>query len=368
MENNYIKGLETFPYGKRQVIVKIYSNDGTIGLGDATPLTSFTGENQKSILAAIEEFFRQRIINENPFNFPKILDRINLIPWNMAAKTAIEMALLDLVAKLLNIPLYNLLGGKSNDKFIQAVAVGKTGPEPPEKVAKEALNYVEMGFQRLKIKIGKKYGLRLEEDLERVETVANAIRGKAKFWVDCQGAYRPIEAINISKKIEKFDPLYIEQPVPTHDIDGLSIVKRNTNLPIIVDEGVFSPLDALKIIEKKAADVIGIKFAKCGGIFAAKKIVTLAEIANLECIMISPGETNIGLAAYLHIAASSKNVALCNFPFKRQESWLSKIEVDKGMILKVPDKKPGLGIDITNEIPKIPEWEFEDIPLLNLDQ
>ena len=355
-----VTNVEAIPYGERRVIIKVYSDEGTVGLGDATPLPSFCGETQGSILAIIESYFKSIILNENPLEIEKLSEKLNRLPWNMAAKAGVEMALFDMVGKVYGLPVYGLLGGKHHESCIQAVAVGrKKKRAPPDEVAREAEEYVEKGFQLVKVKIGRKYGLSLEEDYKRVHAVAEAVGNRARFWVDCQAAYSPQEAVKIAKKIEKFDPLYIEQPTPSFDINGMAEVRKKIATPILADESVFSPQDALRVVEKRAADAIGIKFAKCGGISTVKRIISIAEVAGLDCIMISPGETNIGLAAYLHIAASSRNVSICNFPLKEQEDWLTQLEVDESKRIIVPNR-PGLGVKILKKIPEKASWEFED--------
>jgi L-alanine-DL-glutamate epimerase-like enolase superfamily enzyme len=352
-----ILSVETFPYGKKRVIIRVTTDEGVSGWGDATPLTSFTGETQGSIMAAIENYLKPTILNENPLEIGKLSEKLNKLPWNMAAKAGIEMALFDIAGKVFKAPVYSLLGGKHHEKLLQAIAIGKKFKESIDEVAREAEESIKMGFQLVKVKIGRKYGIGFDEDYKRVQTVADTIRGYARFWVDCQAAYSPQEALKVAKKIEKFDPIYIEQPTP--DIEGMAEVRRRISIPLLADESVFSPRDALEVIRRRAADAIGIKFAKCGGILAAKKISEIAEAYGLECIMISPGETNIGLAAYLHVAASSKNISICNFPLKPQEDWLTPLEIDRSRMISVP-KGAGLGIEVLKEVPKEASWEFED--------
>jgi len=355
-----ITNIEVLPFGEHQVLIRVHSDDGVVGVGDATPLPMFTGENQGSILAAIERYIKSMILNENPLELKKLSEKMKKLPWNMAAKTGIEMALFDIIGKVKEIPVHSILGGKYQERFTQAAAVGrlKKGISSDE-VAREALEFLKNGFQVVKIKIGKKYGLSLEEDYKRVQAVAEAIDNHARFWVDCQAAYSSQEAVKIAKKIEKFDPLYMEQPTQRFDIKGMAEVRRRTEIPIMADESVFSPLDALRVIQERAADAIGIKFAKCGGIFAAKQITTMTNVAGLDCMMISPGETNIGLAAYLHVAASAENVLICNFGLREQEDWLTPLKIDDTYKLMVPTD-PGLGIKILKKIPERPTYKFGD--------
>ncbi len=354
-----ITSVEALPYGRRQVLIKIHTDEGVVGLGDATPLPVFTGESQGSILTAIEKYLTPMILHENPLEMEKLSEKMNKLPWNMAAKAGIDIALFDIIGKALEIPVHSILGGRYHETLLQAAAVGLTKGTSPDEVALEAAERIQNGFQVIKVKIGKKYGLSLEEDFRRVQAVAEAIGSRARFWVDCQAAYSSHEAVQIVQKIEQFNPLYIEQPTSRFDIEGMSEVRKKIAIPILADESVFSPLEALRVIRERAADAIAIKFAKCGGIYAAKKIVSMAEIAGLDCMMISPGETNIGLAAYLHVAAAAKNVSLCNFGFREQEDWLTPIEVNESKKITVP-KDPGLGIKILKEIPKTPTHDVGD--------
>ena len=138
----------------------------------------------------------------------------------------------------------------------------------------------------------------------------------------------------------------IEQPVPAHDIEGMKFVTDNTLTPIMADESVFSPVDAKRVLELRAADLINIKLMKAGGIHRAMKINALAETLGVPCMTGSMIETKLGLSAAAHFAASQPNVTLFDFdaPLMLKEDLLPGGIQYSGKAIRFSDK-PGLGID-----------------------
>jgi len=118
-------------------------------------------------------------------------------------------------------------------------------------------------------------------------------------------AQQAIEALN---KLDKFDIKFAEQPVPAEDINSLTKVRKNSPIPIMADESVHSPEDALRLIQDEAVDLINIKLMKSGGILKARKIASVAEAAGIPCMIGCMGESEVGIAAGAHFAAAVKNV------------------------------------------------------------
>jgi len=151
--------------------------------------------------------------------------------------------------------------------------------------------------------------------------------------------------------MEDYDIELIEQPVARWNLRGLSKVRRVLHTPIMADESVLSPMDAMKIIEEEAADIINIKIMKVGGLSQSKRIAAIAESAGIACLVGSMIELGIGTSASVHFACSTKNI-----PYASELVGTSFIRDDVVQPPYVPEdgylellKKPGLGVELDND-------------------
>ena len=249
------------------------------------------------------------------------------------------MALWDLYGQLYNIPVYKLLGG-SKDKIVTDITISVNSPE---EMARDAITAINRGYDTLKVKVGVNPKL----DVERLSAIRNAIGARAKLRIDANQAWKPQEAVRILNQMQEqgLDIELVEQPVIAHDIEGLKYVTERSYVPVLADESVFSPLDAMKIIQSGAADLINIKLMKCGGITPALKIADAASIMGVECMLGCMLEAKVSVNAAVHVACA--------------RSIITKIDLDGpvlcsedpiigGSIFDEKDitvsKAPGLGI------------------------
>lgn len=322
-------------------LIRVYTDDGIIGLGEAAPLQDFTGENYQTIECAIKGNFERLLVGLNPFDHSLIHNKLNYVPGNPSAKSAVDIALWDIMGKSTGLPVYSLLGGKFRDKIETAEVIGF---DKPALMAEAALNLKRQGFRTIKMKIGSG-NVRL--DVERVAAVRDAIGPDVDLRVDANSSYSVEKAIHLGRKIRKHELAYFEQPVPAKNIRGLAKVRRTIGIPISADEAVHNAFDALQVIKHEAADVLAIKFAKCGGICEAKAIAKMAESSGLKCVVISAFEVGVGLAADVHVASSSPSVEL---PCEIAVGPMYDDKFTSGILngvtwLGVPDK-PGLGVEL----------------------
>jgi L-alanine-DL-glutamate epimerase-like enolase superfamily enzyme len=143
----------------------------------------------------------------------------------------------------------------------------------------------------------------------------------------------------------KYDVKFVEQPVPAENVEGLASVRKNSSIPVMADESVHSPADALRLIQAEAVDMINIKLMKSGGIHEARKIAEVAEAAGVPCMIGCMGESELGIAAAVHLAAAIKNIQYTDL-----DSDLLLRDKVAGDGLKVQDSRrplpnlPGLGV------------------------
>ncbi len=280
------------------VVVRVVADDGRIGYGEAPPTAVITGDTLGSIECAIRDFIRPALIGMEVENLDGVMRKLHgCIVKNTSAKAAVDMAVYDLYGKRFGAPLYQLLGG-ARRSFETDLTISVN---PIEEMVRDSLEAVDRGYHTLKIKVGKE-GLR---DIERIAAIREAVGPDIRIRVDANQGWTAKQSIAIITAMEDkgLGIELVEQPVPTHDLDGLTAVTRAVQTPILADEAVFSPADAIEIIRRGAADLINIKLMKTGGIWQALKICDVAEIYGIECMIGCMLESRLSVAAAAHLAA-----------------------------------------------------------------
>lgn len=286
-----------------EVVIIIYTDTGAVGYGGAPPTAVITGDTIGSIKEAIESVIKPKLLGCEIDNIEGIMQELDsCIVKNSSAKAAVDIAIYDLFGKLYNIPLYKHFGGFNNtiDTDI-TISVN-----PPEEMVKDSIEAVSLGYRHLKLKVGTDSKI----DLIRVQSIREAVGKNVMIRVDANQGWLPKEAVRTIRKFEDlgFDIELIEQPVKAWDLDGLKFVTDNVDTDIMADEAVFGPLEAMKIVNMRAADIINIKLMKCGGLHNAVKINNIAETMGIECMMGCMMESKIGITAAAAFSAAKKNI------------------------------------------------------------
>ena len=174
----------------------------------------------------------------------------------------------------------------------------------PEEMARDAANAVERGYDCLKVKVG----ANPELDVERLRAVRQAAGDDICLRIDANQAWQPRQAVRILNEMQEqgLRLELVEQPVKAYDLEGLKYVTDHSYVPVLADESVFSPRDAMKVLELRAADLINIKLMKCGGIYNALKIASAAEIYGVECMIGCMLEAKISVNAAAELACARK--------------------------------------------------------------
>lgn len=309
------------------VIVEIYTDTGNVGYGEAPPTGAITGDTTGAILGALRDHLIKTIVGRDVDDFEELIQAVNkCIVKNTSAKAAVDMALYDLYGQLYKIPVYKLFGG-SKKKIVTDITISVNDPE---EMAKDTLNAVERGYDTLKVKVG----VNPELDIARLSAVRGAAGPDRRIRIDANQAWSPKQAVRLLNQMQEkgLDIELVEQPVPAHDFEGLKFVTERSYVPVLADESVFSPEDAVKIMQMGAADLINIKLMKCGGLYNALKIATAAELYGVECMIGCMLEAKISVNAAVHLACA-KNI-------------ITKIDLD-GPVLCSED--PILGGSVFNE-------------------
>lgn len=345
------------------VIIKLHTDGGLVGLGEAPVLKDwggdygkYFGETPQTTMHLIKDILGPALKGQDPRRFEQIhtiMDKaVKGYPY---AKAAIDMALYDVAGKAMKIPAYQFLGGCFRDRVSIAHSLGLMDIE---KAVEEALQAKSEGVKTIKLK----GGVDSKRDVELVRRMRDALGSDTEICVDAnQGYPTPKTAVRVIKAMEAFDLLYMEQPV--EGIDQMAEVAKRVDTPIMADESAWTAQDALEIARKKAADMISIYTTKPGGIFKAKKVAAVAEAGGLQCNVNGSVETGVGNAANLHLAASTGVAALaCVLPvstpkdkgkrgiagiYYQDDIITEPFAYDDGAILV--SSKPGLGVDLDED-------------------
>jgi muconate cycloisomerase len=325
------------------VLVMIETDRGISGIGEASPWPCFA-ENAWSIKAAIDHYLGPSLIGENPCNIEQLLLHMDEVLHDYSfAKAAIEMALFDVSGKAFELPIYALLGGKVRDKTTISYSIAN---QDIPKDIDEIKRLLDNGIFVFKIKTGV---LALKQEVERIEAIRSCLPAHADMRIDFNQGLKRELAIKTCRALEPFEPTFMEQPVKGNDLDMMARVAAAIDTPIMADESVFSPQNAIDVVKMGAADIASIKLMKPGGIIRSKKIAAIFEATGAPCYAGAMWESGIGIAASLHLTASTPNVRygsdyyIPNF-LLLDDLILEPLAMKDGYIY-VPER-PGLGIDV----------------------
>lgn len=283
------------------IIVKMTTDDGRIGYGEGVADEHVTGETWESTFHVLKATLAPAVLGEDPMNIERIHDLMDQAVYAVpTAKAALDIACYDLVGKALGVPIYALLGGRYHEKFPVTHVLSMN---PPEQMAEEALTKVRQGYQSFKIKVGSDPEL----DIRRVQAIRQAIGDDVAIRVDANQGWRSsTSALQVIESLRSCHIEWIEQPVTADDREALLEVKQRSAIPIMIDEGLHGMNEMREVITKRLADRINIKLMKCGGIYTANKLATIAEMVGIDCQIGSMVESSIASAAGFHVAFSKK--------------------------------------------------------------
>jgi len=321
-------------------VIGITDESGTVGYG-YLPAMILVGEASRSAEALLYDVVVPLLERESFTGIQPVMRAIDLaLGFNPQLKFAVEEALLDLVAKKLTTPVFNLFGGPCQ---LQVPVMRMMGLKPPKESAEEALALVKRGFRYIKLKIG----LDEKRDVDTVRQVREAVGGEVFISVDANQAYTPMQAVRVLNQIRDFQIGVVEQPVREDDIRGMAFVRQQCQLPIMADEGIKTASDALRHLEAGAMDAVSIKLWKMGGFFKSREIAAICSAANVGVHIGSTAGSQLMEAAQLHFAATIMDLmggaeigefdSLSNDP-------ASGLEVINGS-LRIRDV-PGFGVDV----------------------
>jgi L-Ala-D/L-Glu epimerase / N-acetyl-D-glutamate racemase len=323
------------------VVVQVTDSDGVTGWGEAPQVWQVTGESLAGAEACVRGPLTAAVAGRDPEQLVETGRAVaGAVAANHGAKAAVDVALHDLVARRHGITLVQLLGG-TRLQVPTDVTLAAGGASD---LAEAARLRAGEAFTVLKTKVGTDAAT----DVERVRAVREAVGDKVRIRLDANQGWSAREAVRVISALEdaQLDVELVEQPVPAADLEGMAWIAARVSTPIMADESVYGVRDLLEVVRRRAADLVNVKLAKCGGLQAARTLLELAHAQGMGSIVGSMMETHIGVGAAASLVAAVGTSATSDLD---AAWWAERSPVVGGMTydgatVVLPDA-PGLGIE-----------------------
>jgi len=351
------------------VFIKLTTDNGVEGFGEAYSVPF----HPQVVSRMIEDVGERYVMGSDPFKIERLWRIVYSSGYTqrpdlsiMGVLSAIEMACWDIIGKELNRPVYELLGGRVHEKLRSYTYLypqksdEKDVYNDPELASERAAEYVKQGFTAVKFDPVRPYSafdprqLSLEalENAEKyVKSVREAVGCKCDLLIGTHGQMTTSSAIRLAKRLEKFDPLWFEEPVPPENVEEMARVARSTSIPVATGERLATKYEFARLLEKQAASILQMALGRVGGILEAKKIAGMAEAHYAQ------------IAPHLYCGpiegAANIQIDTCSPNFLIQEgikTWggfhaeilQEPVIWEEGYI--IPPTKPGLGVELNEEV------------------
>lgn len=321
------------------VVLRLTAEGGATGFGEASPWSVFTGSPEAS-LAALDRYIRPLVLGRKVGDIAAIMaDATRIVAHCTEAKAALETALLDLVGHISGLPVWALLGGKCRDSI--PLSVSLANPDFDQDIA--LLDRLRIdGVRIVKLKAG---FADHRFDIARLERLAQDYP-EFEVRVDFNQGLTPSEALARVRDVAAFRPGFIEQPVAHHHFALMATIRAAIDVPLLADESVFGPADALRAIREGICDGVSVKIMKSGGLTRARSVAQTAAAAGLTAYGGDMFETGLAHLAGVHMIAATPEITLgCEFyqaKYYLRTDILEQPFVCAGGAVRVPDG-PGLG-------------------------
>ena len=331
------------------VLIKITTEDGIIGWGEATTIggLGYGEESPESVKTNIDTYFAPLLTSIKDLNVAQTLSLIKRnINGNRFAKCAIQTALLDIQAKRLGLPVSELLGGRLRNSVpvLWVLASGNT-----EKDIAEAKKMVELKRHNIfKLKIGSR---KVQEDVEHVLAIKQALGADVSIRVDVNRAWSELEAIKGIQLLQDGGEDLIEQPCAIENLDAMERLTRRFDVAIMADESLMGPATAYQIAKRNGASVFAVKVAQSGGLIEGCEVAKIAKLAGIDLYGGTMLEGSVGTIASAHAFSTFDNLAYGTElfgPLLLTEEILKTPLRYENFELAIP-QGPGLGIELDED-------------------
>jgi L-alanine-DL-glutamate epimerase-like enolase superfamily enzyme len=334
--------------GRAAVIIKITADDGTEGWGQSVPIEKWSYETLEAATVAIRDYFAPELIGGDPTDIVaahRIMDRVIAPGFSTGmpiTRAGIDIALHDLTGKLLGKSLAEMWGLPQGGPITLSWTVNARTLDEVDSIMDEGR---KRGYQNFNIKVA--------PDVDFDIRLAQRVREGAPngfLWADANGGYDPETALKAAPKLADVGVDVLEAPIKPNHISGYQKLKRQKALPILMDEGVVSPVELTEFIQLGMLDGMAMKPSRCGGLMSNKLQIELCKQANLMWLGSGLTDPDISLAATLGLYGAfglSKPAALNGPQFLTADVLAKPLQIADGLA-HVPSG-PGLGIEVDEQ-------------------
>lgn len=327
-----------------EVVLRLESTDGVVGWGEMRANNHYvTGDTPDRVTGVLREVMLPRLIAQDVGSPRATADRMaRAVVGNPTAKALVDIAVHDLVARSVGVPVHVLLGGRRHDTLHCHATLPFCDPA---EAARRTNTYLDAGFTTIKLRLGQRPFAR---DLERVAAVRAAMAGRAgslRLAADVNQGWQAKETIQNLRALACYDLARIEQPVPAEDFAGLRDVRRAVGIPVIADESCASQADLLRLLREEAVDGFHFKLCKAGGIGRLMGMIAITEAAGRPYMIGQMDEGMLATAAAVQCGLTAEALSFELWGYQRVA-----VQPFKGLELRGsemhPAAAPGLGIEV----------------------
>jgi len=336
-----VRGVHGTTAVQRSLLVRVTTDAGVEGWGNVDPTPGYSLVSAVDIHDVVARL-APALVGADPFNLHRALALMDAeVADAFEAKAAIEMALLDVTGRALDLPVHSLLGGALTREVTLNAWIGTV---PPAQAAGEAGEWLRRGFTTAKIKVAGAG----DEGIARIAAVRAAIGDRLALRVDFNESLTRADAVPFIRRLEPYALTLVEQPIARTDIAGLAEIRRAIGIPLMADESVTGPASLIDIIRHEAADIVKVKVMKQGGLTRTRRMIECAEAAGLRVVVGHGFGLTLSTLAEAAVAATSGAVMPgCEAvgPLKMAGDVVANpVQLDRGVLhLR---SSPGLGAAI----------------------
>jgi D-galactarolactone cycloisomerase len=351
-EEHRVRSGAGYKLRRQAAFVEVTTDEGVSGYGPCS--FGSASLDLRSVATLCDNTFAPALVGEdasriehlwNKLYFGSITRVHGYRGVGVAILSAIDIALWDLKGKMLDAPVYELLGGAFHDPV--PCYSSSVYWDTPEGAARQARAFLDAGFTRLKVKVG----LDVENDLASLQAVRAEVGDGVDVLVDANQCYTRHLALRVGRELEKLDVLLFEEPLPIDDVDGHAFLADKLDVRIATGENMYTRWDFLPFLQKGAVHVVQADASRCGGISEAKKIVELAGAFHAHAIPHTFSDA-LTIAANLHVVAASASAPMIEYDATYnpiQTALVTSPPLPRDGSIPLP-AGPGLGVEI--------DWDF----------
>ena len=351
-----MKITEITPFFLRPtVLVRVDTDAGVVGWGECSPM------NGQVVVAHVEHSLAPLVVGRDPFDVEAVMETMLVRTYKIAGQSqamaisGVEIALWDIMGKVLDVPIYKLLGGGYRKRIRMYASSMRRDISPEDEADRLARLVEEKGFTAVKVRVGQTYGFDADAAPGRSVAVMREVRARlgdeVEIMVDANSCFTAPRAIELGRRLEEYGLFHFEEPCPYTDLDSTAKVAAALDVPVAGGEQDWDLRRFKEMMEKGAVDIVQPDLIKAGGFSACKKVTALAEAFGCVC---TPHQTQpLGTIANLHFAASTP---CCRYA---QEYNIEPHPIGYGLFkdpvpvvdgyMAVPEG-PGLGVEIDEEV------------------